>query len=319
MAQRATQRIVHVTLTKATADVEVGNAINVNGTVAPAHRVYAVTLERRGTRAWTSVLKRRTTARGAFAFSLRATSSGSISYRVVAGPVRHALATSRTIRVAVRARAALVAPLVPPGPKPVVPAIATTVLPFGTLGVDYRAKLSAGVVGTGSWSIASGSLPDGIALATDGQLSGTPGALGSSTFIAAFTDSSGTRAAGQLTLTVVAPPPITQIAAGFQTTCALRIDRTVWCWGANGDYELGSQAAGRSGTLSTPVPVDDLDDAIGVSVGYTSVCAVRTSGTVDCWGHNDHGETGTGTASVLARPNPGAGDRDQRRYAGERR
>jgi alpha-tubulin suppressor-like RCC1 family protein len=312
IARRATQGIVHVTLTKATTNVEVGGAIVVDGTLAPAHRVYGVTLERRGTRGWTSVLKRRTTGRGAFAFSLRATTSGSTSYRVIAGSAHNALATSRAIRVAVKARAAVVAPLVPPGPKSVDQAIDTTVLPFGTLGVDYGAKLSAGAVRSGSWSIASGSLPAGIALATDGQLSGTPGALGSSTFIAAFTDASGARATGELTLTVHAPPPVTQIAAGFQTTCALRIDRTVWCWGANDDYELGSQAAGRSGTLSTPVPVDDLDDAIGVSVGYTSVCAVRASGTVDCWGHNDHGDTGTGTASVwpVRTPTPVVGVSD---------
>lgn len=289
----AASAAVRVTLTKAPARVAVGDSIVVAGTVGPGHRAYPVTLERRGTRTWGALQTRRTTARGAFAFSRRATAPGTASYRVIAGPVSHALAVSRTIRVVVTARPVVIAP--PLAPVPIGPAIATTVLPFGTLGVDYLAKLSSGDQRIGSWSVAAGALPPGLALSPAGLLSGAPRALGASTFSVAFTDITSVRSTQQLTLTVEAPPAVTQVATGDGTVCALRVDHTVACWGTDADGEIASQAAGRSGSYATPVQIDDLDDATGISVGFSHACAVRATGAVECWGHNAHGAVGIGS------------------------
>ncbi len=71
-------------------------------------------------------------------------------------------------------------------------AVTTTSLAGGSVGESYSAPLAA-VNGTTpyTWSLASGSLPDGLSLdMTTGTISGTPQAAGTSTFTVQATDSS---------------------------------------------------------------------------------------------------------------------------------
>ncbi len=73
--------------------------------------------------------------------------------------------------------------------------------------------------------------------------------------------------------------------------CALVPDGTVRCWGRNTEGQIGD------GTWSDPpserVPVDPgLDCVRSVVRGNNHTCAVRTDGTVWCWGQNIHEETG---------------------------
>ena len=58
--------------------------------------------------------------------------------------------------------------------QPVAPTITTDSLPGGTVGQAYSQTLSATGDGNIFWSIASGSLPDGLILTPNGVLSGTP-------------------------------------------------------------------------------------------------------------------------------------------------
>jgi hypothetical protein len=85
-------------------------------------------------------------------------------------------------------------------------AIKTTTLAEGYVGSVYAVTLTAtGGSGTGlSWSLASGSLPSGLALSTAGKISGQPTKAGSSAFSVAVKDSAGNTAQASLTL-VVAP------------------------------------------------------------------------------------------------------------------
>ena len=102
---------------------------------------------------------------------------------------------------------------------PGVPVITTATLPEATVGVSYETTLTANPTTTGgtlSWELASGSsLPAGLALGTDGKITGTPTAAGSSTFTVQVTETptegeplTGTK---ELTLTVkeAAGPTIT--------------------------------------------------------------------------------------------------------------
>lgn len=92
-------------------------------------------------------------------------------------------------------------------------AISTSSLPNGTFGVAYSTSLAA-VGGTGtysSWALTSGTLPTGLSLnTTTGVISGTPSATASSTPLTfTVTDDQPTTSAGaNLTLTIVAGPPI---------------------------------------------------------------------------------------------------------------
>ena len=80
--------------------------------------------------------------------------------------------------------------------RPIAPYAALTVnpptLPGGTNGVAYSQTLT-GTGGTGlySFTVASGTLPAGLALSASGQLAGTPTAPGSSTFTVQANDANG--------------------------------------------------------------------------------------------------------------------------------
>jgi Putative Ig domain len=75
-------------------------------------------------------------------------------------------------------------------------AITTTTLPGGSIGIAYSATLAlSGGTAPFTWSIASGSLPAGLALnSATGVISGTPTAAGSSVFTIQVVDATGSLA-----------------------------------------------------------------------------------------------------------------------------
>jgi hypothetical protein len=83
-------------------------------------------------------------------------------------------------------------------------AVKTTALAESYVASPYSVALAAaGGSGTGlSWSLASGSLPNGLALSAAGAISGQPTLAGSSTFSVAVKDSAGNKATASLTLVV---------------------------------------------------------------------------------------------------------------------
>jgi Putative Ig domain len=91
---------------------------------------------------------------------------------------------------------------VPPPPPPI--SITTSALPEATTGSPYSTTLTASGSAAKSWSIAVGSLPTGLSLASNGVLSGTPTAPGTSSFTVKVTAGSAT-SQKQFTLDVIAP------------------------------------------------------------------------------------------------------------------
>jgi len=91
---------------------------------------------------------------------------------------------------------------------------------------------------------------------------------------------------------------VSQISVGISYTCALKTDGTVYCWGGNGSGQLGDNT-----TINryTPVQVKGiggegyLTDVSQISLGDVHTCALKTNGTVYCWGHNVEGQLGDNT------------------------
>jgi alpha-tubulin suppressor-like RCC1 family protein len=86
--------------------------------------------------------------------------------------------------------------------------------------------------------------------------------------------------------------------------CALRTDRTVWCWGGNDYHQVGD---GTTDARSTPVQVETASGFLtGLTrlsaSGYHHTCALKRNGTVWCWGSNDSGQLGDGSASPTPFP-----------------
>ena len=87
------------------------------------------------------------------------------------------------------------------------PKITTESLPDGTVGTAYNQTLQADNAPT-QWSVTSGSLPNGLSLNSDGTITGTPTAEGTSTFTVKAENSVGSDSK-ELMLTVTAPTTYT--------------------------------------------------------------------------------------------------------------
>ncbi len=71
---------------------------------------------------------------------------------------------------------------------------------------------------------------------------------------------------------------ITRLEAGYATTCALRTDGSVWCWG---NAANGLVAGSGGGAQPTPMPLGAFADAVQVAAGR-EVCVRRSTGQVHC-------------------------------------
>jgi len=90
-----------------------------------------------------------------------------------------------------------------------------------------------------------------------------------------------------------------RVAAGNWSTCAIKTDKTLWCWGNDTAGQLGD----GSTTEYRPIPAQ-VGDAqwASVTVGGGHACGVRDDGTLWCWGANVAGQLGIG--SNIGSPTP---------------
>ncbi len=84
------------------------------------------------------------------------------------------------------------------------------------------------------------------------------------------------------------------LGAGFEQSCAIRVDQTVACWGSNGAGQLGD---GTTTNRLTPTTVVGLTGVAQIAAGLFHSCAVRVDQTVACWGSNFDGQLGDGTTT----------------------
>ncbi len=87
---------------------------------------------------------------------------------------------------------------------------------------------------------------------------------------------------------------ITSLDSGDTHACIVLTDGTVRCWGKNLNGELGDGTSG--GFRNVPVIVSGLTNVQAVSAGEAFSCALKTDGTVWCWGQNTYGQLGNGTS-----------------------
>lgn len=83
-----------------------------------------------------------------------------------------------------------------------------------------------------------------------------------------------------------APPGGTfeAISAGSHSSCGLRTDDAVVCWGAGADL----------------VDYLDITDLETISTGDYFTCGLRTDGSIDCWGSIPFGSANTGANQAVS-------------------
>jgi hypothetical protein len=97
---------------------------------------------------------------------------------------------------------------------------------------------------------------------------------------------------------------VASVAVGALHVCALTQNGRVHCWGSSGAAGTSTGDQAESETVSVPTPVPGLDDVLEIQAGLGHTCARRRSGQVVCWGLNDKGQLGDGTAVSRLSPTP---------------
>src|SRR5438552_2831006 len=119
------------------------------------------------------------------------------------------------------------------------------------------------------------------------------------------TGSAGNRST-RLTLTVSASgiSDIATLDAGDYHSCALRASGVAYCWGDNGDGQLGD---GTTTQRLVPTAVVGGLTFTTLSVGAAHTCGLTTSGAAYCWGFNGDGRLGDNTTTQRLVPTAVAG------------
>lgn len=105
-----------------------------------------------------------------------------------------------------------------------------------------------------------------------------------------------------VTVPVVLPAGIVQVAVVPNCSFAILSDGTLWAWGSNDDGKLGV----GSGTLmtTTAMQVPTLSNVIAVAGGFYHVVALCADGTVWSWGRRGDGSLGTGSSGASVEYTP---------------
>lgn len=84
------------------------------------------------------------------------------------------------------------------------------------------------------------------------------------------------------------------LASRWDYSCGIKQDGSLWCWGGNGNGQIGNNS---TVIQNTPLHIQTSQTWKHVAVGRWHTCAIRSDNTLWCWGGNGAGRTGLNTST----------------------
>ena len=91
-----------------------------------------------------------------------------------------------------------------------------------------------------------------------------------------------------------------QVECGYFHTAAIKTDGTLWSWGGNSYGQLGDNTVTTRSSPIQTVAFGNSWKQVSCSRGYVS--AIKTDGTLWCWGNNSYGQLGNNTTTKTSSP-----------------
>ncbi len=112
--------------------------------------------------------------------------------------------------------------------------------------------------------------------------------------------SAGTSSTGAVSSGGEGGPCVIDVDVSYSHACAIRDDRSVWCWGDGSVGQLGDGAGSKS---TVPVRVSALVAPVSnVTTGNDYSCALSVDHELYCWGYNEMGQAGANAPKFQAYP-----------------
>jgi alpha-tubulin suppressor-like RCC1 family protein len=94
-----------------------------------------------------------------------------------------------------------------------------------------------------------------------------------------------------------------QVVAGQNPSCALKTDRSLWCWGTNTGVDNGAGAPLGVPGFEVPTPTRvTTNQWLAVATHTFHTCAIALDGELWCWGRNAEGQLGSADTAVRDTP-----------------
>jgi len=91
------------------------------------------------------------------------------------------------------------------------------------------------------------------------------------------------------------------LALGLDHSCGIQEDKTLWCWGSNNYGQIGVDDR-ETFRFNSPVQVGSDADWDKISSEYFHNCAIKTSGSLWCWGRNLRGQINSSGSVLIYSP-----------------